>query len=112
MISNGTKSRDALQIAARSEELGAEISAGSTLDTSFISLNSITSQLADSLELFGDILLNPTFPDKGAAAAQSAVARYYSAGEVATTRHRLPPVPQAGVWRGPRVFQPILRDRL
>jgi zinc protease len=64
MISNGTKSRDALQIAARSEELGAEIGAGSTLDTSYISLNSITGELANSLELFGDILLNPTFPDK------------------------------------------------
>ncbi|MDB6103238.1 MAG: insulinase family protein [Gammaproteobacteria bacterium] len=64
MISNGTKSRDALQIAARSEELGAEIGAGSTLDTSYISLNSITGELASSLGLFGDILLNPTFPEK------------------------------------------------
>ena len=63
MISNGTKTRNALQIAARSEELGAEISAGSTLDTSFISLNAITSELPESLELFSDVLLNPTFPD-------------------------------------------------
>ena len=62
MISNGTKTRNALQISARSEELGAEISAGSTLDTSFISLNAISSQLPNSLELFSDILLNPTFP--------------------------------------------------
>jgi zinc protease len=63
MISNGTKTRNALQISARSEELGAEISAGSTLDTSFISLNAITSELPDSLELFSDVLLNPTFPE-------------------------------------------------
>jgi zinc protease len=63
MISNGTKTRNALQISARSEELGAEIGAGSTLDTSFISLNAIRSELGPSLELFSDILLNPTFPD-------------------------------------------------
>jgi len=62
MIEEGTKKRDALQIAARAESLGAEIRAGSTLDTSFISLNAITGQLAESLELFSDVLLNPTFP--------------------------------------------------
>ncbi len=63
MISNGTRTRNALQISARSEELGAEITAGSTLDTSFISLNAITGELPASLELFSDVLLNPTFPD-------------------------------------------------
>jgi zinc protease len=63
MISNGTKTRNALQISARSEELGAELGAGSTLDTSFISLNAITGELPDSLELFSDVLLNPTFPE-------------------------------------------------
>jgi zinc protease len=63
MISNGTKTRNALQISARADELGAEIGAGSTLDTSFISLNAITSELPNSLELFSDLLLNPTFPE-------------------------------------------------
>jgi zinc protease len=63
MLSNGTKTRNALQISARSEELGAEIAAGSTLDTSFISLNAITAELPESLELFSDVLLNPIFPD-------------------------------------------------
>ena len=63
MISNGTKTRNALQISARADELGAQIGAGSTLDTSFISLNAISSELPNSLELFGDLLLNPTFPE-------------------------------------------------
>jgi len=63
MISNGTKTRNALQISARSEELGAEIGAGSTLDTSFISLNAISGELPGSVELFTDVLLNPTFPE-------------------------------------------------
>jgi zinc protease len=64
MISEGTKTRDALQISARAESLGAQIGAGSTLDTSYISLNCISSQLENSLELFSDVLLNPTFPAK------------------------------------------------
>lgn len=63
MISNGTRTRNALQISARAEELGAQIGAGSSLDTSFISLNAITGELPNSLELFSDVLLNPTFPD-------------------------------------------------
>jgi zinc protease len=71
MIDEGTKKRDALQIAARAEELGAEIGAGSSLDTSFISLNAISAQLPDSLELFSDVLLNPTFPDQELARLKS-----------------------------------------
>ncbi len=63
MITNGTKTRDALQISARAEVLGALLGAGSTLDTSYISLNAIASRLPESLELFSDVLLNPTFPE-------------------------------------------------
>ena len=63
MLDEGTKTRDSLEIAERAEMLGARIGAGSNLDTSFISLNSITGKLPESLELFSDILVNPTFPD-------------------------------------------------
>jgi zinc protease len=63
MITNGTKTRNALQISARAEELGALLGAGSTLDTSYITLNAVTSRLPESLELFSDVLLNPTFPE-------------------------------------------------
>ncbi|HUI58732.1 MAG TPA: insulinase family protein, partial [Steroidobacteraceae bacterium] len=64
MITEGTRKRDALQIAAREEALGAQISAASSLDTSYIALNAISSELPDSLDLFSDVLLNPTFPPK------------------------------------------------
>jgi len=64
MITEGTRRRDALQIAAREEALGAQINAASSLDTSYIALNAISSELPDSLELFSDVLLNPTFPAK------------------------------------------------
>jgi zinc protease len=63
MLTNGTRTRDALQISARAEILGALLGAGSTLDTSYISLNAISSRLPESLELFSDVLLNPTFPE-------------------------------------------------
>ncbi|HET9388993.1 MAG TPA: pitrilysin family protein [Steroidobacteraceae bacterium] len=62
MLTEGTRHLDALQIAARAEALGAEIVAGSTLDTSYMSLNALSSELEGSLDLFADILLNPTFP--------------------------------------------------
>jgi zinc protease len=62
MLDEGTKKRNSLQIAERAELLGARLGAGSSLDTSFISVNAITSKLADSLELFSDVLINPTFP--------------------------------------------------
>jgi zinc protease len=64
MLSEGTTTRDALQISARAEALGAHIGAASTLDTSGIFLNAITSRLPESLDLFSDVLLNPTFPDE------------------------------------------------
>ena len=63
MIDEGTKSLDSLQISKRSQELGASIGSGSTLDTSYIMLNALNAKLPESLDLFTDILLNPTFPD-------------------------------------------------
>jgi zinc protease len=63
MIQEGTKTRDSLQIAERAETLGATIAVGSSLDRSFLNMNALSSRLGDSLELYADVLLNPTFPD-------------------------------------------------
>jgi zinc protease len=63
MLDEGTKTRASLEIAEQAELLGARIGAGSNLDTSYISLNAITEKLPQSLELFTDILINPTFPE-------------------------------------------------
>lgn len=64
MLDEGTRTLDALQIAARAELLGARIGAGSSLDRSFLSLNAISARLPESLALFADILVNPTFPEQ------------------------------------------------
>ncbi len=63
MLDEGSKSRDALAIAKRSEELGAQIGASSTLDHSSLSLSALKAQLAPSLELFADVLRHPRFDE-------------------------------------------------
>jgi zinc protease len=64
MLDEGTTRRDALEIAARAESLGATLGVGSSLDVSFIGLNALSARLGDSLELFSDVLLNPSFPEE------------------------------------------------
>ena len=61
MLDEGTDTLDSIEIARRSELLGAHISAGSGLDSSSVSLNALGSQLEPSLALFADILRNPAF---------------------------------------------------
>ncbi|HEV7608704.1 MAG TPA: pitrilysin family protein [Steroidobacteraceae bacterium] len=64
MLQEGTKTRDSLQIAERSESLGAPLAVGSTLDRSFLNMNALSGRLPESLDLYADVLLNPTFPAK------------------------------------------------
>jgi zinc protease len=62
MLDEGAGKYDALTLAARAEALGAQIGAGSTLDSSVISLNALKARLAESLDLYADVVLRPTFP--------------------------------------------------
>jgi len=64
MLDEGTTTRDSLQIAARLEELGANLSSGSIQDSSYINLSAITDKLDDSVELFADVILRPSFPER------------------------------------------------
>ncbi|HLF11978.1 MAG TPA: pitrilysin family protein [Gammaproteobacteria bacterium] len=61
MLDEGTRSRTALEIAAEGERLGANVSAGSNLDASSVSLSAIKSELADSINLWSDMIQNPAF---------------------------------------------------
>ncbi len=61
MLDEGTPSRSALQIAAEAEELGANISAGASLDSSTVSLSALSARLPESLDLFADIVRHPLF---------------------------------------------------
>jgi zinc protease len=63
MLDEGAGDDDALAFAARIERLGAQLSAGSNLDTSFVNLNALKARLAPSLDLFADVLLRPRFDE-------------------------------------------------
>jgi len=62
MLDEGTASLSSLEIADRAERLGAEIGAGSSLDTSFAAVSALHENLDPSLALFADVVRNPAFP--------------------------------------------------
>ena len=63
MLDEGTKSRTALEINDDLARLGAELSAGSDLDMSTVNLSAMKANLDSSLDIFADVILNPSFPD-------------------------------------------------
>ncbi|HEX7031191.1 MAG TPA: pitrilysin family protein [Gammaproteobacteria bacterium] len=62
MLDEGTENRSALEISDELGRLGANITTGASLDTSEVSLQALRSRLEDSVELFADVVLNPSFP--------------------------------------------------
>jgi zinc protease len=52
----------ALQIADRTQSIGADLATGSSLDTSFGAVSALTERLDESIELLADVLRHPTFP--------------------------------------------------
>lgn len=63
ILLEGTTKRTGPQISERSAELGAQINAVSSLDTSTVNLSALKMNLDDSLELYADIIRNPSFPE-------------------------------------------------
>jgi zinc protease len=63
MLDEGTKTRSSLQISDEEQRLGANVGAGSNLDSSFVTLSALKSNLDASLALYADIILNPSFPE-------------------------------------------------
>ncbi len=63
MLDEGTINRSATKISTELDNLSASITAGSNLDSSFVDLVTLSSNLGPSLEIFSDIVLNPTFPE-------------------------------------------------
>ncbi len=64
VLDEGTKKRSALEISEELGLLGASLGAGADLDTASVSLSALSENLDDSLDIFGDVVLNPAFPDK------------------------------------------------
>jgi len=63
VLTDGTRTHNALEISDQLELLGARLRAYSNLDLSFVSLSALTSKLDPSLDLFADVVLHPSYPE-------------------------------------------------
>jgi zinc protease len=63
MLEEGTAKRTSLQISEELAMLGAELGAGSNLDTSFVNLTTLKDKLDPALDIYADVILNPAFPE-------------------------------------------------
>ena len=64
MLDEGTKNRTAIEISDELALLGATLGTGSNLDMSSVSMSALKDNLGASLDLFADVILNPTFPEE------------------------------------------------
>jgi zinc protease len=64
MLDEGAGRMDALEIAAEAERLGANLSAGSGLDQSTVTLSALSANLQPSLDLMAAVITDPTFADE------------------------------------------------
>jgi len=62
MMDEGTATRSSLQISEELAGLGATLGLGADLDTAFVELSALKDRLDASLAVFGDVVLNPSFP--------------------------------------------------
>ncbi|HEX6105249.1 MAG TPA: insulinase family protein, partial [Gemmatimonadales bacterium] len=63
MLDEGTRTRSSLRISDELAALGANLTAGSSLDVSAVSLEALRDKLDASLALYADVILNPSFPE-------------------------------------------------
>lgn len=64
LLDEGTTSRTALQIADELDFIGANLGITAGTDGSFLTLNTLTKHLDKALELYADVIVHPTFPEK------------------------------------------------
>jgi zinc protease len=61
MLDEGTATKDALQISTEAARIGANLTTGSTVDSSFVNLSALKTELDPSLRLYSDVVLHPAF---------------------------------------------------
>lgn len=64
MLTEGTRTRTALEISDVLRRLGANLSTDSNLDMSSVSLWTLKENLEPSFDVFADVVLQPTFPEE------------------------------------------------
>ncbi len=63
LLVSGTATRDAMGISEELQSLGAQLTANSNLDLTQVFLSALKGKLDESLDLFADVILNPSFPE-------------------------------------------------
>jgi len=63
LLDEGTKLRNSLEISEQLAQLGATLTSGSNLDSSIVSLSALKQNLDKTLEIYADVILNPSFPE-------------------------------------------------
>ena len=64
MLDEGTVGRSALEISDELTRLGARIGSRASLDTATVTLSALTESLAESLDLYAEVVLRPSFPQE------------------------------------------------
>ncbi|MCR5878007.1 insulinase family protein [Phenylobacterium sp. J367] len=64
MLTEGTKTRTAQQIASQTEALGASLASGGGLESSSVTLNVMPDKLTEALAIMADVAMNPAFADE------------------------------------------------
>jgi predicted Zn-dependent peptidase len=62
MVTEGTKTRSAIQLSDELGFLGATLGAGASMDAAYLSGSSLSRHLPKLLELLADVTMNPAFP--------------------------------------------------
>jgi len=63
-LNKGTRTRSAVDIANQLQGIGTSINTGSGWDSANVSMQTVTRNLDQALEIFSDVIVNPTFPEK------------------------------------------------
>ncbi|MEO6654504.1 MAG: insulinase family protein, partial [Pyrinomonadaceae bacterium] len=63
MLNQGTKTRSADEISNQLQSIGASVNAGAGWDSTNISMQSLTKDLDQALDIYADVVVNPAFPN-------------------------------------------------
>ena len=63
LLDEGTKTRSALDIENQLQAIGASLNANSGWDSTGVSLSTLTKNLDQALNIYSDVIVNPTFPE-------------------------------------------------
>ena len=63
MLDEGTQRRNTIQISDELDAIGANLGAGCGLDAAHVSINTLKEHLDKALDIYADIILNPSFPE-------------------------------------------------